>query len=639
MISELEVDHNESSVEIKSAMHTWRYRHHFTYKADQGKNIIVQCNLCLPRVNLLSTSKTSTSNLKKHLDRTHLGCEAKPDVKRGRKKEEYNGEESRHCQLKKLKAEIISKCMTQTKIDELIFNFIVEDCQSFYVLEQPGFRKLVAGLSEGLRSMDRVTLFTKVDQGFSRMREELMEKLSSIQYVCTTADIWTANSRSFFGMTCHWIDKHSLERKSAALGFARLQGRITHDTIAGRIHDIHVAYNIETKVQTTVTDNGSPFISVFREFAVDSKESDDDIGFYENVSTILEGEPEQDMLLFLPTVQRCASHTLELIVTEDFWQAVSQGPMCQLHYSTMAKVYAVWNKCHHLQVGMDSAEEIGKMALVVPAVIRWNVEYCAVQKIVSLSERELTELCARLEVPRMQPEEMAFLKEYVTVFHPLAFALELFQAEQKCYLGLVIPTILSLKNKLNEQKDSATYLSGVINAIVVAIDLRFQDLFASTEAKIATATTPQFRLLWMAASDREEMCAVLATEAAQMDPGTITEPNTSRSSSHTIETEDDFFSYGSVKPAIQIQQRGVMEEIRKYVEGTGKSLECLQDFPRMKQLFLKYNTTLPSTAPIQRLFSQKGNLVTSQRNFLTDDYFERIQLLRYNSNVCTLATE
>lgn len=64
----MDVDHNETSGETKSAMHTWRYRHHFTYKADQGKNIIVQCNLCLPRVNLLSTSKTSTSNLKKHLD-------------------------------------------------------------------------------------------------------------------------------------------------------------------------------------------------------------------------------------------------------------------------------------------------------------------------------------------------------------------------------------------------------------------------------------------------------------------------------------------------------------------------------------------------------------------------------------------
>lgn len=572
------------------------------------------------------------------LQRTHLGCEARPDAKRGRKKEEYNGEESRHCQLKKLKAEIISKCITQSKIDEFIFNFIVEDCHSFYVLEQPGFRKLIAGLTEGLKVMDRVTLFTKVDQSFSRMREELMSKLSSIQYVCTTADIWTANNRSFFGMTCHWIDTESLERKSAALGFVRLQGRITYDAIAGRIHDIHVTYNLESKVQTTVTDNGSPFVSVFREFAVDTTETDDDIGFYENVSAVLEGEPEQDMLLFLPSVQRCASHTLEQIVNEDFWQAVSQGPMCQLFYSAMAKVFAMWNKCHHLQVGLDAAEEIGKMALAVPAVIRWNVEYCAVQKIVSLSERELTELCARLEVPRLLAEELSFLKEYVTVFHPLAFALELFQAEQKCYLGLVIPTVLSLKNKLNEQKDAANYFSDVIKSIVVAIEVRFQELFTSTEAKIATATTPQFRLWWMAASEREEMCSLLATEASQMDPCSTAEANTSRSLS-TIKSEDDFFSYGSAKTTVKIQQWGVTEEVRKYVEGTGKSLECLQDFPRVKQLFLKYNTTLPSTAPVQRLFSQKGNLVTSQRNSLTDDYFERIQLLRYNSSVCSLVAE
>lgn len=570
--------------------------------------------------------------------RTHLGCDARPDAKRGRRRDEQNGEESRHLQLKKLKAEIMAKCMTQTKTDDLIFDFIVEDCQSFYLLEQPGFRKLIAGLTEGLKTMDRVTLFSKVDQAFSRMREELMSKLSSILYVCTTADIWTANSRSFFGMTCHWIDPTSLERKSAAVGFARLQGRITYDSIAGRIHDIHVAYNVESKVQTTVTDNGSPYVSVFKEFVLDMQESDDDIGFYENVGAVLEGEPEQDMLLFLPTVQRCASHTLEQIVSEDFRQAVSQGPMCQLHYSTMGKVYSIWSKCHHLQVGMDAADDLGKMPLVVPSFIRWNVEYCAVQKIVSLSERELTELCARLEVPRMQPEETAFLKEYVSVFHPLAFALELFQAEQKCYLGLVIPTILSLKNKLNEQKDAANYFGDVINTIVMAIDVRFQELFTSTEAKIATATTPQFRLWWMAASERDEMCSLLATEASQMDPCIVTVANTSRNSS-AIESEDDFFSYGPVKPAVQMQQRGVMEEIQKYIEGKGKSLECLQEFPRVKQLFLKYNTTLPSTAPVQRLFSQKGNLVTTQRNFLTDDYFERVQLLRYNSKVCTLVSE
>lgn len=571
------------------------------------------------------------------LQRSHLGCEASPDVKRGRKKEEHNGEESRHWQLKKLKAEIISKCTTQAKMDDLIFNFMVEDCQSFHVLEQPGFKKLIGGLTEGLKCMDKGTLFTRVDQRFSTMRDNLMEKLSKVQYVCTTADIWTANNRSYFGMTCHWIDEDFLERKSAALAFPRLQSRITYDIAAVRIHDIHVAFNIESKVQTTFTDNGSPFVSVFKEFVVDGEETDDDIGFYEPVSSILEGEPEEDLLLFLPPLQRCASHTLEQIVSEDLYQALSQGSMCQLYFSTMTKVFAIWSKCHHLQVGMDAAEQIGKMALTVPAVIRWNVEFCALQKIVSLTERELTELRARLEIPHLQPDEMAFLKEYVTVFHPLAFALELFQAEQKCYLGLVIPTVLSLKNKLNEQKDAAKYFSGVINTIVSAIDMRFQELFASREARIATATTPQFRLWWMPASERDEMCSLLAIEASQMEPGNTAEANTSHNVS-TIESEDDFFDYGPVKPAIQIPQRGVMEEIRKYVGGTGKFLDCLQEFPRVKQLFLKFNTTLPSTAPVQRLFSHKGNLVTSQRNFLTDDYFERIQLLRYNSNVCSLTT-
>ncbi|XP_019745350.1 uncharacterized protein zbedx [Hippocampus comes] len=631
----MDTEFNEGCGETKSAIHSWRYRHHFTYKADQGKNIIVQCNLCLPRVNLLSTSKTSTSNLKKHLDRTHLGCDARPDAKRGRKKEEYNGEESSHCQLKKIKAEILSKCMTQEKIDELIFNYIVEDCQPFHVLEQPGFKKLITGLTEGLHPMDRVTLFSKVDLSFSRMRDELMAKLAAVQYVCTTADLWTVGGGSFFGMTCHWIDSNSLERKSAALGFARMQGRLTYDSVAGRIHDIHVAYGIESKVQTTVTDNASPFVNVFKEFALDGTDCNDDVGVFENVCAVLEGEPEQDMLLFLPTIQRCASHTLEQIVTEDFWRAVSQGPMCQLYYSTMSKVYSIWTKCHHLQVGMEAAEEIRKMALFVPAVIRWNVEYCALQKIISLTERELTELSARLDVARLQPEEMDFLKEYVTVFHPLAFALELLQAEQKCYLGLVIPTVLSLKNKLNEHKDSAKYFGDVIVAMVSAIDTRFRELFASDEAKFATATTPQFRLWWLAASEREEMCSLLATEASQVDPCDVIEINTSQNVS-TIKSEDDFFSYGSAKLTAHVQERGVTEEIRKYVEGTGKSLECLQDFPRVKQLFLKYNTTLPSTAPIQRLFSEKGNLATSQRNFLTDDYFERIQLLRYNVNVCAV---
>ncbi|KAM6957781.1 uncharacterized protein zbedx [Aplochiton taeniatus] len=623
----------------RSAFHSWHYRHHFSYMGEQGKNIIVQCNLCVDKANLLSTSKTSTSNLKKHLDRKHLGqTEKREAANRGRKKSapEANGDPTQNLP-KKIKLEYVSPNHVQSKMDALIFNFVVEDCHSFSVLEQPGFKKLIEGVSGGRAPMNKTTLILRVEKTFSSMRAELVSKLEKVQFVCTTADIWTAHDRSFFAMTCHWIDEVSLKRRSAALCCVKTRGRHTYDTVAAKIHETHVAYNIESKVQTTLTDNGSRLAAVFKEFSIeDNQDDDDDTGCFENVGVILDGESEQDMLLFLPSLQRCASHTLDLIVSKDLWRALSQGAVCQMHYSTMAKCFAVWSKAHQFQVAFEASEEIASMPLVVPAVSRWNVEYCAVQKILALSERQLTELSARLETPRLQPQELVYLKEYIAVFKPLAFALSLFQAEQKCYLGLVIPTLLSLKKKLSDQKAAAQYFGDVIDAILVAIDIRFQELFSSSEAKMATSTCPQFRLWWLSPSEREDMCAQLVSEASLLESSDEAEGDVDKHLA-PIESEEDFFNYGPVSK-FHWKKRGVVEEVRKYAEGTSKSLECLQDFPKVKQLFLKYNTTLPSSAPVQRLFTHKEHLVMSQKNCLTDEYFERILLLRYNNSVCPLVT-
>ncbi|TNN49203.1 hypothetical protein EYF80_040622 [Liparis tanakae] len=52
----------------RNAFLSWKFNKHFVLKNEKGgQNITVQCNLCLPATNLLSASKESTSNLKKHL--------------------------------------------------------------------------------------------------------------------------------------------------------------------------------------------------------------------------------------------------------------------------------------------------------------------------------------------------------------------------------------------------------------------------------------------------------------------------------------------------------------------------------------------------------------------------------------------
>ena len=38
------------------------------------------------------------------------------------------------------------------------------------------------------------------------METELKKTFESLEYVSTTADIWTCQNKSFLGMTAHWIN-------------------------------------------------------------------------------------------------------------------------------------------------------------------------------------------------------------------------------------------------------------------------------------------------------------------------------------------------------------------------------------------------------------------------------------------------
>ena len=50
----------------------------------------------------------------------------------------------------------------------------------------------------------------------------------------------------------------------------------------------------------------------------------------------------------------------------------------------------------------------------------------------------------------------------------------------------------------------------------------------------------------------------------------------------------------------------------------------------IKKLCVTYNTTLPSSAPVERLFSSAGLIKTPRRNKLTDKMFEILLMLKVN---------
>ncbi len=90
---------------------------------------------------------------------------------------------------------------------------------------------------------------------------------------------------------------------------------------------------------------------------------------------------------------------------------------------------------------------------------------------------------------------------------------------------------------------------------------------------------------------------------------------------------DDVFSFGA-----QAQENtDVTVEVDMYLSDSSRDIQSLTKFPGILKLFGKYNTPLPSSAPVERLFSLVGQILTPRRNRLTDEQFERQLLLRANN--------
>lgn len=526
---------------------------------------------------------------------------------------------------------------TQCKLNALIFNFIVEDVQPISILEQPGFQRLIETLSRGKTVMNRKTFVSRLDATFDQMKTELRAKLDRVQSLCTTADIWSVQDRSYFGMTCHWLED-SFERKSVALTCTRMYGGYTCETVIAKIQEIHSSYNIESKICSTVTDNGSNFVKAFREFLPEDEREVEEVQFEDLGKMLSEGDVGGDYLLsyFLPPHQQCAAQTLNLIASKDLADAISKDPIQRVHVSSTTKCALIWHKAHSSKMVAEMVETIANIKFTDPCLTQWGSEYNFVQKITSLTDEQLTQLIDILDTPNFLPEEAAYLREYADVFKPVAFALDILQGEQKCFLGIVIPTLLTLKRKLQEKAANTQFFSEVIGGTVEVIDSRFKQVFNSTDAKLATTTMPQFRLWWLPEGERECLREQLVAEVSQLDPGNEeADTNGTNASVH----EDEFFSYGPGSSGNRDGKRGAAEEVRIYLEGTNKDLQCLNEFPGVKKLFIKFNTTLPSSVPVERLFSSGGNVLSCKRSPFTDEQFERLLLLRYNSKVCTTAFE
>jgi len=118
-----------------------------------------------------------------------------------------------------------------------------------------------------------------------------------------------------------------------------------------------------------------------------------------------------------------------------------------LTHATMGKCSALWNKAGRPKSAEVIKNGIG-CCMKTPCVTSWNSLYDCLTLLLK-HRSKLNDLMSRLELPIFKSHELDFLEEYCECLGPIACAIDRLQGEKGCYYGHLLPTLLTVQNKLN----------------------------------------------------------------------------------------------------------------------------------------------------------------------------------------------
>ncbi|XP_052855100.1 uncharacterized protein LOC128263868 [Drosophila gunungcola] len=222
-----------------------------------------KCKLCLNKT--IKFDEKSTGNLHKHLKRVHPNS--------------YSSYEALKAKNSKIEVKISGEAkdrkscfstLNSVQVNNEICDYIVTEMLPLCHVEQASFRSLLSTISgRSINIPCRKTIKTILEKRRAEYEQNLTNIFKEVAFICTTADIWSANNKSYFGVTGHYIDS-TLARRSLVLACKRVRFSHTHELIGKTLADVHSQYGLkDSQISGTVTDNASNFCKAFKVYSFD----------------------------------------------------------------------------------------------------------------------------------------------------------------------------------------------------------------------------------------------------------------------------------------------------------------------------------------------------------------------------------
>lgn len=363
--------------------------------------------------------------------------------------------------------------------------------------------------------------------------------------------------------------------------------------------------------------------------------------FFDEIHEVSSAELGNSTSVKLPKQRRCLSHLLNLIAG-DFVKALS-GRAKTAYVKTFSKLQAIWVFPRRSSLAKTICKEVFGCVLIQPNDTRWNSKFDAVKHLFGMKDK-INLFVEKLKTRMNSAEMIQFLNNdderliaaYIKVFEPVAIALDRLQGERNSGQGYILPTLYTMRFIIAEINGGGPITKVFQDIMLSVIDKRFGNYFKmdenTSELYIASLSTPLFKSSFIRHDSDFNLARRMIESAclAVMPPERI--QSNDLNTTHPSEPRDNFFMSFSNRRNVRrsSMEQSVSLELDNYFEDARTELEMLHDYPLVKEVFLKFNTTLSSSGAVERLFNQSSLIFTRPRNRISPSNFEYCLLLHHN---------
>ncbi|XP_033998009.1 zinc finger BED domain-containing protein 1-like [Trematomus bernacchii] len=150
------------------------------------------------------------------------------------------------------------------ELDGALVNMVVKDSQPFSIVDDCGFKELVALLDPKYTLPSRRALKEMVVKRYEEEKTKAKAVMQRVEAVSLTADMWTSiNMDAYLAVTCHYVDD-SAKLATVLLGVLPFPETHTAVNITAAMRSLMEEWGTEGKVTSIVTDAGANMVASVR---------------------------------------------------------------------------------------------------------------------------------------------------------------------------------------------------------------------------------------------------------------------------------------------------------------------------------------------------------------------------------------